>query len=388
MTPINMTLAAVAALAAAGAVQKRGSRNSHTVVTKEGWPFPAGYMQFHATAGLQSILRDGRFKTREQTGSSMTGGGTDKAVSLTLDPRVADAILIGLRTMRLVARGEMSLIDLHRKFKAECPKAVRKIEAKPDAEYAPVRIGRISKGLLEKNNFMGRKLPPGAIAGDKGWEGSDGRYHRSWWIKPSTAEDKAEQKRVFYDMIHRYYNYLTNMGSSTGECYWPSFWGTDVEGLAKMPADQLGFMRVTVDIERITTDARGLLMLGYLTENLAQYNQRDIREINSYLTRDVEGRRYRDNWGYKKSFYSLKNMGSWSFEDTGEASRSTTMVFLPSMAEFRVYDPSKIRILSTQTADERLDSLGMEGRVTHPAFNERSLPSSRTLPGRMILEQS
>ena len=79
MNPIHTTLAAVAALVAVGKLKKRGSRSSHTVVTKEGWPFPSDYLQFHATAGLQSILRDGRFKTRSQTGSSMTGGGTDKA---------------------------------------------------------------------------------------------------------------------------------------------------------------------------------------------------------------------------------------------------------------------------------------------------------------------
>ncbi len=385
MTPAHLTLAAVAALAAAGKLKKRGSRSSHTVVTREGWPFPSDYLQFHATAGLQSIIRDGRFKTRSQTGSSMTGGGTDKAVSLTLDPRVADAILIGLKTMRLMGRGEMSLIDFFKKFKSECPKAVRKIEAEPDIEYDPVKIGRISRGLLEKREYMGSKIPPGAIAGDKGWEGSDGRYHRSWWVKPETDEEKEEHKRTLYGMIHNYYNYLTAMGSSTRECYWPSFWSTDVEALAKMPADQLGFMRVAVDIERITSDAGGLLMLGYLSEQQARYNQREVRQLNGYLKRDVEGSRWKDDWNYKSSLYRLRNIGAWSFEDTGEASRSTTMVFLPSMAEFRVYDPSKIRIQSTQTADERLDSLGMEDRVTYPPFNESRLPGNRLLPGRMIL---
>ena len=232
---------------------------------------------------------------------------------------------------------------------------------------------------------MGSKIPPGAIAGDKGWEGSDGRYHRIWWVNPESSEEKVEQKRKFYEMIAAYYNYLTAMGSSTRECYWPSFWGTDVEALVKMPADQLGFMRVTVDIERITSDAGGLLMLGYLPEQQARHYQREVRQIDGYLKKDIKGR-WKKDWGYGSSFYRLKDIGAWSFEDIGDASGSTTMVFLPSMAEFRVYDPSKIRIQSTQTADERLDSLGMEGRVTYPAFNESQLPGNRVLPGRMILE--
>ena len=59
-------------------------------------------------------MRDGRFKTRSQLYNqrrqmgaehitSAAGGGTDKAISLTTDARIAEAVCVGLNVFRLIA---------------------------------------------------------------------------------------------------------------------------------------------------------------------------------------------------------------------------------------------------------------------------------------------
>jgi hypothetical protein len=389
MTPTHLTLAAVAALAAAGAARRRGSRAEQALeVTRAGWPFPPRYRMFHATAGLQSILRDGRFKTRRQEGvATMTGGGPNDAISLTIDPRVADAILVGLTAMRQIARGEMTLIDLWDRFSQECPKAAQKIATTKDAEYNRERARRMDEGLLVVSDGLGEPLQSGWIPIGGTWEGAGGvTYTRRWWQRPETGAQRAEQRERYAGYIVGLYNWLTSMGSATHECYWPTFWGTDTEALAAMPADQLGFMEVETDMDRIAPDPTGLVQMGYLSMPVAKSWKSFLSRIGDRMREHARGDRYRSDWsmfdGY--GWPTDKKVGPWSFLDVGEATPETTMVWASGMAEVRVFAPRKIRILSTQTAEARLRQVGLEGRVTHPYFGS-DLPSSRVPPGKVLL---
>ncbi|MAG24181.1 hypothetical protein CMI47_01250 [Candidatus Pacearchaeota archaeon] len=381
----RLAIGAVALLAAAGVVRRRGSSNTSLTITNAGWPWPTDYPLYHATTGLQSILGD-RFRVRRQGLSHATGGGTDEAVSLTVDPRVADAILVGLVTLRKGARRAMTLEDLWKAFEKECPKGTASLKASEDAEHTMERARMLDRDLLHERKGLGGRLPDGAIPVGEGWMGREHRYYSSWWRPPRTREEVRKVSESRDHAFHNLYNALTASGSQFDECYWASFWMTDMLALSRLDLDDLGFMEVRSGIDRVCLNPMGAVQLDYLPRSVAKQWERYIYDQSIYchdgLDRTARGGLF-TGWGWPTS----KMIGPWTLVDEGKSTRQTTMAYLASMFELRVYDSSKITIVQSETASDRLHSIGMNGRVSYPDFSEMRLPAGRISPGALVLQR-
>lgn len=395
-----LALAAVAGLAAAGAGQ-RGSRDlsSPLSVTREGWPWPADYPLFHATTGLRAIQRQ-RFKTRAQGLDSMLGGGTDEAVSFTLSRGVADGVLVGLVTLRRGARREMSMVDLWRAFERECPKGMRKL-AESDtssSEYTLERAVTLDRHLYRQEPFFGAPLPPGAQSVGRTWMGRDQRMHSAWLRQPATEQQRTKVEEDWDYAFRQLYNALTMYGSSEKECYYPSFWGTKMPGLARLSDDDLGIIQATSRVPRICLSALSAIQLGYLTraqavryEGWLNRTGRDCRDGPDQEAR-YQARGRQRSYGHSGLLggYSGpgadEQIGPWRIVDEGKPLGSTSMVAMDSMFEVRVYDPSKVEVTRSSAAVPYLKARGLYGRVSAPWTSDSELSGERVLPGQVLRE--
>jgi hypothetical protein len=377
----------------------RGSRNTQPslAVTRAGWPWPTSYRMLHATTGLRAIAAD-RFRVRSQGLASALGGGTSEAVSFTLSRPIVDAVLVGLVTLRRGARGELSLHDLWQAFARECPKGTAELRTKGDPDRNPVHHRYMDQGLFREQKYMGSRLPPGAIAEDEGWLGAQGvRYHRAWWRKPVTRQEKAEARERRLNAFYQLYNALTAYGSGHDECYWPSFWGTDMEALARVDERDLGVITATSQIDRICLKAGGALQLGYLDRPTAHrwsaFLDRVGRDCRDAVDMD---RSYRQRGrqrplapmfvGYNSP--SDHRVGPWHFVETGTAAPDSAMVYMDSMFEVRVYDPTKLTLVETQPASTYLAQRGLAGRVSAPKASDQTLPPGQPTPGSVVRQEA
>jgi len=380
-----LVLGALGALALGGLSRRAGSSDAPLPLTftRSGFPWPKSYPLYHATTALRAIGRQG-FRTRSMGAKSSLGGGTDKAVSFTVDERVADAILVGLYVLRHGARKQMGLRDLWDSFLEECPKATAALRDKNDVEHNLHDDELRDRGLMHQDGFFhSREMPEDAIPIGQGWMGRDRRYYHSWWRKPVTQQQKAKQNQSWMWSFVSLYNYFTGFGSSEKECIWPLFTGTDMAALADVEDEDLGIVVATCDIDRICLDHVGAYQLGYLDRQHANAWAHALHEENIYCEGGMDLRyrsssRSRTTWGGAK-------MGPWTWSSGEEATPSTSMAYLSSMMEVRVYDPSKLHIAYRQSLISRLTQRGLVGRVSHPWFNEGTLPEDVLRPGHAVL---
>lgn len=370
----------------------KGSRSVLTppTLTREGFPWPTHYDVFHATTGLRSIRRGG-FKVRSEGLASATGGGTDKAVSFTLDPRVAASILVGLFTLRAGARGEMGLVDLWDRFEVEAPGAIAMYKEWSRTSYRPTKadLKLMDDGFIRvESGFSDRDLPPGGIPIGKGWQGRDRMYYHAWWQQPSTPEQYKAQKKRRMDGFAELYKTLLATGESAHECTNPLFFGTDMEALAKLDERDLGLIVARSNISRVCLDATGAWQTGYLEHSVAK----TWNHLLSRYQRDCEGplewSRDRHS-GLSYNSPSNDRIGPFAIVDEGEPGPSTTMAYLWAMAELRVYDVSRIEVTSTMDGGRYLAEQGLAGRVSAPWFDGLHIESVRhALPGQIVFRDA
>jgi hypothetical protein len=377
-------LGALGALALGSLSRKTGSFDAvlPLTFTRSGFPWPKSYPLYHATTALRAIGRQG-FRTRSMGAKSSLGGGTDRAVSFTVDERVADAVLVGLYVLRHGARRQMSLRDLWDYFLNECPKSAAAFRDKNDVEHNLHDDEMRDRGLIHEYYSFSRQMPEDAIPVGQGWMGRDKRFYHSWWRSPVTRQQKAEQERSWMWSFVSLYNHFTALGSSEKECIWPLFTGTDMAALADVEDEDLGIVVATSDIDRICLDHVGAYQLGYLDRQHANAWAYALHEEEIHCGDGMDRQHH-------SSSHSLRQregtkMGPWVWSSGEMATPSTSMEYLSSMMEVRVYDPSKLHIVYRQSLISRLTQRGLVGRVSHPWFEEGTLPEDVLRPGHAIL---
>ena len=367
----------------------------------DGFAWPQDTTLYHTTIGYRAIQREG-FKVRDDLdGMQATGGGTARAISFAVDPRVCQAILVGLYVLREGARFDMLLADLWQRARSQLPKAAEQAWASFEAEgWTPETIERCDAGWKHgaRHTFPVRRaeLPEGAEP-TKSWQ-SVIEPHRvgatdldaneraradmftEWW-EPATPEWRRER-------FAEHYKRILSFGEGARECYNPVFWGTNMEALAKLDERDLGIFATQARIPRVSPDPAAAIWLGYLTRPEAVRNEDALRSMNDSTERALEWKpgtfeiERPAQHLYARLRAGIDKIGPFTVEDSGERTRASTMVGVSSMSEVRVYDPSRIEINAdeSENAPAYFERRGY-GAITFRYFREMD---NMTAPGERV----
>ena len=404
---------AAGAIAAAMVNRRQGSAErapcNPLVLTTQGFPWPADYELYHATTAMRAIVAD-RFKVRSQLRRQAgriehaTGGGTDSAVSFTLDPRVAESILVGLITIRALVRRELSLAELIRRYKRECPKGWRELTKARPWMASPREIRFIDEGWFEVSSHTGVKsdaamcfvLPEGAIPISDPWKGADGRdlvcryrfpFERRrelTWQYPESLV-RLERSHAGNEAAIEAYKAMLAFAQGEFECYDPLFFLTEGEGIGRLAMDDLGMIVARTTVPRICLDGKDAIRLGYLTREEIGYASYDLNDWKNEAEWCVQ---HDGKCGAPPSFKRARGfrpgskIGPWSVSKREpKPTARSTLTYLPPMAELRVWNPKAIQIVRSVDAETLLADAGLTGRVTRPWF-EYEL--AKPLPGELV----
>lgn len=402
-------------------LRRNGSRNVATaqahpkaqaptdlVATRDGFPWPAQTVLFHATAALDRIRAQG-FRTRKQGATEALGGRHTNSTSLTLSEGRAGSIAIGLDALVRGARRELTLVQLAQKLERECPKALRQalwgggfplqdaVEDRDDPMSSLLPLFRkLDAGW---RTFYPYSMPDTAPA-PRSIRVSD----RHWLLPPDAPTPPEGSHKATVptgstsagpDLFFELYRSTVRSGSYTGECFNPIWTGTDMAGLARLLPQSVGVIRAKVHIPRVCSEAEGLLRLGYLDE--AALSDRRLRRspfayregldtwgrgCQARLSRgaDLPDDDY-DNALLKKQvrkllagdpWYVAEDQvlpGGWATRQQGRVSRTDTMLYYNGEEELRVYAPSQIEVLGAWSMAELRRRHRLGDRVTWPAFD-------------------
>ena len=353
------------------------------VFTRDGFPWDPNRPAYHATTGLRSILKHG-FKTRKDVSRHATGGGTEHAVSLTLDSRVAVAIALGLDTIRRIVQGQLQWVELYERMKSECPKAT--IEG--------LKYLRLSERDVYQYLHMGYR-PVGYIGAPRDWkeplydprpgknmpewvlfDETEGR----WWVP--AARHPIKRLRDEYLLggdMSDFYRQTLPFGEMYKECYDPFFMSTTLEAFKDTQPNDIGVVEVRADVARVCTDARGAFQMGYLTHDEAQTWAYFLSDEQNECEREVDRRAQGEEPYVSQVKYTTPRLpGGWQLSNEGQRVPDTTGVYLSSMAELRVYAPKRIAVQNYLEMDDIREGTQLLGetrlrdrlgdRIIHPYF--------------------
>lgn len=332
-----------------------------------GFPWPQDTVVYHATRALGPIAREG-FKTRVQGVGAAAGGRHQWSVSLTFLQQRAASIALGLHTLCRAARGDLTVVDLMRRLKLECPQG-------------------FTNGLSSVD--LGIKLDESEYVNfDEGlnfavWYASD-RWHGRW-LRADEAPP-AENAHVYtrLNAIFELYRRTLQSGSYVYECFDPLFIGTDMNALAKTDPNDIGVIAALLDVERVCcSDADTAVRLGFLSEWQGRADvgntsgcESDIELVvrqDQWAQRDREFRA-RDASERRKSAQTWRpredRAAPWTVDYlAGERTPDTTIVATDTEEEVRVFDPTKIRVLQASTVDDLRRQYALGDRLTFPWFD-------------------
>jgi hypothetical protein len=161
----------------------------------------------------------------------------------------------------------------------------------------------------------------------------------------------------------------------------------------------IGVLTVRAHVPRVCLDARGTIDLGYLDRKTAQYWATWIQEEFAYACgQDLDalasrGQTFRTGGGvrpWSEGWYDPRPgtpIGPWMPMDVGERRPSDTMAYLSSLAEFRVFDPTRIEAREAEDIAHLRANRRWGHRATHPWFEMvETLTGPR--PGTIVLERA
>jgi hypothetical protein len=325
--------------------------------TRDGFPYPTDTPAFHATTALSAVLREG-LKPRRDVKIHATGGGTDLAISLTLDQRVAEAICVGLNVLSHAARYEITIREVCERVKDICPKGMTKaLKHVTEEEHAPATmksIDMLDAGYRYWQKYWPNTQPlPGAIQ-------MHPNNDRDWWVPAANHESDYIRKHTNNEPFAQFYKTLLHFGEAANECYNPLFFLTSMEALAKVKPSQIGFVETRVNIPRICLDGFLAWKLGYLSKDAARSFERFLQDDSYKCSSGVEdnAEHPEEHHTSHKMYLQPYHMENWEVIDEGERLPNQTMPYLSSMAEIRVYDPKAITIVGSATMNEIYDARG------------------------------
>jgi hypothetical protein len=313
---------------------------------------------YHATIALRAIV-DGGFKTRAQmsleTGEDevhAVGAGTSHAISFTLDRRVAEAIVVGLRTLRRGVRGEIGLGDIIIQARECAPQGLdgglNQDRLTPeevehfDAGLLPVGWGatgysRRGTSMTQQEMESFTRDPRSQIKWEQ-FAGATKPYLASGWVprelliaaKPDESYWLANRS-YFYSL----YKAILAFGEFANEVYDPFFMSTRLDILAELDEDDIGIVSAKIGADWLCTEPN-------YAEKLVGYNEAEriagsrgyawAQQCQGHLDALAKGR----DWTFDKY---TKPVREWD-----DPSPDDTVAYLShTMAELRVWNPALIQ---------------------------------------------
>jgi hypothetical protein len=312
---------------------------------------------------MRSILEHG-FKTREELGGDVhaTGAGTAHAISFTLDRRVAQAIALGLRTLRRGSRGETLFGDLIVQAH-EC--APRGLKLALDGErVTPEDVVHYDAGKHPVNwrgGWFGRSLTEAQareLEGKPGVElewmqtaGGSAPYGMRGWVpiellvdlleRADPGNEGATREAQWIRYRSRFYGlYKTILGQAgfLDEVYDPLFMSTRLDMLANLDERDIGIVEARVAADWLCTapDTAERLVSPDDVETLKRRGLSTgydwARQCEGHLDNQARG----GDWKFDRY---IKPVLEWDDPDR----RDTVAYVGHSMAELRVWDTALIR---------------------------------------------
>jgi hypothetical protein len=369
------TLLTILGSAALGLASKRkgaGSLSSGRTMTCSGVPWDTRVPLWHGTTAYRKIMDQNRIKTRQQLVSDQistaVGGGTDKAVSMTADYRVAVAVVVGLNVFRKIANREISAMDMcelaHKRILPKLDRSdensIKEFNSKFNPRVAElydsdfIRLTRYSdyeikdlSPIQQLESFLGGYKVNNYVIPEDPSKVFDGVSSRVY-IHPDLFEDKPEwvqyREEQYLEYMTNLYKNLLSMGNLTKTFYDPLFFGTQAGDFIGLDIEDIGIVCTTSSIPRICfSSIWGYYDFGYLDENTVRQWGASLDELGWITTDSVEGSQYNNcfalNWG--RETY----IGNYKWVDTDiKPTPQNTMIGMGAMSEVRVYDPSKLTI--------------------------------------------
>lgn len=373
-----------------------------------GLPYP-GWPLYHATAAYYALMEHGfltRAELAERAGGRerhFAGGGTAHAISMTLDPRVAEAIIIGLRVISRLVKGTMTLGELVIAGMEQAPTGTKDVIR--EWRLTPERIVRYDEGLwpfytrmLAADMTLGEaresdvaiasafeahpdrgygsevdRIPDGAVdvvaffglyeqdldEGDEamstieitGWAPKMAVAEASRYLDPTAVRDNA----TFVEMYKRM---LAMSTFDAEEVYDPLFFLTSLEAMRELNEDDLWVVETDCNADWLCISPLDARRLGILPEG-ARLGADFGRGCESRLDDIASGREH-------------PHQVHGGERDWAQPDPSDTVVYLGrAMAEVRVYDPSLLtNVRGFKSLDDIEDELGADV-IAYPWFRAR-----------------
>lgn len=336
---------------------------------------------YHATIARRAIVESG-FKTREQLGGELhaTGGGTAHAVSFTLDRRVAQAIVLGLRALRRGARGELGLGDLIIQFRAIAPTSLDAVLA--EEQLTPESVVRYDSGKHPAawNQWGGERVSKAQFDELLEQPGVEREFAGLAWVPNEllarTLPDAA-YSILYRTYFYSFFKHVLTYGQFNKELYDPFFMSTRLDVLADLNEDDIGIVqaRVAADWVCIKPDVAPSVVGWNEAERLAGSRGYDWSEAcERHLDDQARGER--------RTFHSYKPVREWEDPDFHD-----TIAYLSdSMAEIRVWDVGLIRDVRTfEDMDDVLnasrDAWDGKGKIVDEPV---AMPHFKPMKGRSL----
>lgn len=377
---------------------------------QRGLPYP-GWPLYHATAAYDALMEHGfltRAELAERAGGRerhFAGGGTSYAISMTLDPRVAEAIVIGLRVISRLVKGTMSLGELLIAGQKQAPTGTADVirewrltpervllydeglypfhtrglaaqmtlgeahsrgdvlidsafEASPDRGYGD-EVERVPEGAVDVVAFFGHYTEdlPGAAPDRQaieiaGWAPKMEVAAVSRYGDGTSYRDNAR-------FVEMYKRMLAMSTFDAEEVYDPLFFLTSLEAMRELNEDDLWVVETDCEADWLCISFNDAKRLG-LTSEFHAHPSPDWYHTCEHRLEDVaSGGRY----GSRAAAVPR----GWAQPDP-----SDTVVYLGrAMAEVRVYDPSLLtNVRGFKSLDDIEDELGADV-IAYPWFRAR-----------------
>jgi hypothetical protein len=235
-----------------------GYRAGGDIASYGGWKEMPSEVLYHVTTAKSKVEQEGLKSRRElqQESGKGLGGGSDTAISFTTDPKWAAAIEQGIREMKDISEGKLTIpMMMKMAGKGEGTEGKSyftrlmdywhyKKEDKGSGKVPPA-VKDMLRGIRVSQGTFGGK--PSELPSEKGakwspvktspsWVGGDGKRRYTQWQRKLTPAEKIDDTVNFY----KWFAMVREEAGGVGN---PLFFMSDVSALKNLPSQEIAILK-------------------------------------------------------------------------------------------------------------------------------------------------